>query len=90
MPADPAPLPDLSEKPWIAEVFTDEWGTCWVPQGGRCKTADEALAVVEKYDGPFEHEPTVTVVTGRVEMRDDEPWFTEDVDGDVTCWRVSA
>lgn len=87
----PQPDSGQSEKPWIAEIFTDERGTCWVPQGGRCKTADEALAVVEKYDGPFEHKPTVTVVTGRVEMQDyDEPYFTEDADGDVTCWRVSA
>jgi hypothetical protein len=81
------PLQDEPDA-WIAELFSDEWGTYWCIADKR--SADDAIALAAKYDGPFDGEVSAKVVTGRVEMRDGEPWLTEDPDAELEFWRVDA
>lgn len=79
---------DRTETAWVAEVFSNENDTYWVPADKR--SADDAVRIAARVAGPFHDSIAVHITTGTVRMRDGEPWFEEDADGEFECWRVDA
>ena len=69
------------------EIFTDEFGTCWVLKDG-C-TAERAIHLVSTAEGPPSGELVADVVRGNVDLRQGEPCLNLKPDGVLEFWEVS-